>query len=213
MSDNTDELIGDEDASRALVVQATERAIAESLAIVPESLAEGAAPGPRDAPVSFVGEADSGIPAAPADDATPGFHQDNAPMTARFDAIPAFTSTLETMMTTTEDFMAFSQANIEALVKSSQIWAAGVQDLGKHMAASAQAQLDQTMSTWKALASVKSVKEALDVQTGLARSTIESAVSETSKLTDASVKLSEQAFAPITARLSVTAEKFGRIAA
>ncbi len=115
-------------------------------------------------------------------------------------------------MTTAEDFMAFGQANIDAFVKSGQVWAAGVQDLGKHMAVSAQAQLDQTMSTWKAMAGVKSVKEVLDMQTGLARAAVEAVVSETGKLTDASMKLSEQAFAPITARLSIAAEKFGRAA-
>lgn len=116
-------------------------------------------------------------------------------------------------MTTAEDLMAFSQANIDAFMKSGQIWAAGVQDLGKHIASSAQAQLDHTMSTWKAMAGVKSVKEALEMQAGLARATFETAVSGTGKLTDASMKLSEEAIAPITARLSVAAEKFGRAAA
>ena len=115
-------------------------------------------------------------------------------------------------MTTAEDLMAFGQANIEAFMKSGQIWAAGFQDLGQHMATSAQAQLDQTMATWRAMAGVKSVKEALEMQTGLARATVEAAVSGTGKLTDASMKLSEQAFAPITARMSVAAEKFGRAA-
>ena len=115
-------------------------------------------------------------------------------------------------MTTAEDLMAFSQANIDAFMRSGQIWAAGVQDLGKHMASSAQAQLDQAMSTWKAMAGVKSVKEAVDMQAGLARATFEAAVNGTGKLTDVSLKLSEEAFAPITARLSVAAERFGRAA-
>ena len=47
--------------------------------------------------------------------------------------------------------MAFSQGNVEAMVKSGQIWAAGVQDIGKQIAANAQASFDETMSTFKAL--------------------------------------------------------------
>ena len=128
-------------------------------------------------------------------------------------AIKPFASTMETVMTTAEDFMAFGQGNLEAFMKSGQIWAAGIQDLGKHVAATAQTQLDQTMTTWKAMAGLKSVKDAMEMQTGMARAAVETAVSETGKLTDASMKLSEQAIAPITARVSLAVEKFSRVPA
>ena len=117
---------------------------------------------------------------------------------------------MDKAMKTAEEMVSFGQGNLEALVKCSQIWAAGVQDLSKQFAASAQAQVDQTMATWKALAGVKSLKEAMDLQTTLARSSMEKAVAETSKLTDASMKLAEQTFAPLTARMSLAAERFGR---
>jgi hypothetical protein len=42
-------------------------------------------------------------------------------------------------MKTAEEFVVFGQGNVEALVKSGQIWAAGVQDLTKQVAATAQA--------------------------------------------------------------------------
>ncbi len=119
-------------------------------------------------------------------------------------------ASMDKAIKTAEEFVSFSQGNLEALVKSSQIWAAGVQDLGKQLAASAQAQVDQTMATWKALASVKSLKEAMELQSSLARSSVEKAVAETGKLTDASMKLAEQTFAPLTARMSLAAERFGR---
>jgi len=113
-------------------------------------------------------------------------------------------------MKTAEDLVTFSQGNLEAYVKAGQIWAAGVQDLGKQVAATAQAQLDQTVATFKALAGVKSFKEAVDLQSTLARSTVEKAVADTGKLTDASLKLAEQTLAPITARVTLAVEKFGR---
>jgi phasin family protein len=119
---------------------------------------------------------------------------------------------MSSMVKTVEDIFAFGQGNVEAFVKSSQIWAAGVQDLSKAVAATAQAQLDHTFATVKALAAIKSVKEVVDLQTNLARSSVEKAVAETGKLTDASVKLAEQAWAPITERMTLAVEKFGRAA-
>ncbi len=119
---------------------------------------------------------------------------------------------MEKAMKTAEEFATFGQGNFEAVVKSGQIWAAGVQDLGKSFAATAQAQMDAAVSTMKALATVKSVKEAFELQSALARSSVESMMAETGKLTDASMKLAEQAFAPITARVTLAAEKFGRAA-
>jgi phasin family protein len=57
---------------------------------------------------------------------------------------------------------------------------------------------------------VKSVKEAVDLQSSFAKTSIEKAVSETSKITDATVKLAEEAIAPLTARMSLAVEKFGK---
>jgi len=119
---------------------------------------------------------------------------------------------VEKAMRTAEEFMSFGQGNVEAVMRSGRIWSEGVQDLGKSFAASAQAQFDQAMSTFKALAGVKSLKEAMDLQANLARSSVETAVNETSRLTDASMKLAEQAFAPITQRVTLAVEKFGRAA-
>src|SRR5215467_2730990 len=115
---------------------------------------------------------------------------------------------MEKAMKTAEEFVAFSQGNVEALIKSGQIWTAGVQDIGKQIAANAQASFDETMSMFRALSSAKSLKDAFDLQASLARGTMEKAMAESGKLTDASVKLTEQVMAPITARFSLAMEKF-----
>lgn len=119
---------------------------------------------------------------------------------------------MDKAMKTAEELVSFGQGNVEAFIKSGQVWTAGVQDLSKSIAATAQAQLEQTMATWKALAGVKSLKEAMDLQASLARSSVETAMAESGKLTDASMKLAEQTFAPITARVTLAVEKFGRAA-
>ena len=112
-------------------------------------------------------------------------------------------------MKTTEELVAFGQGNFEAFVKAGQIFASGLQGLSKHIAASTQASVEETVATAKALSGVKSVKEAVDLQSGYARSMMEKAVAETSKITDASLKLTEQTIAPITARVTLAVEKFG----
>lgn len=119
---------------------------------------------------------------------------------------------VEKAMKTAEEFVAFSQGNVEALIRSGQIWATGVQDLSKHIAAAAQASVEESLSTFKAMTSVKSLKEVFDLQAAFARSAMEKSVAESSKLTDASFKLTEQALAPITARVTVAVEKFSKAA-
>jgi len=134
-------------------------------------------------------------------------------------AVAGFTETqakvkqgMEKAMKTAEELVAFGQGNVEAMVKSGQVWAAGVQDISKQMVATAQASFEESMSTFKALSSVKSFKDAFELQAGFARATMEKTLAESGKLTDASLKLTEQALAPITARVSLAVEKFAKSA-
>jgi phasin family protein len=117
---------------------------------------------------------------------------------------------MEKAMKTAEEMMVFSQGNMEALMKASQIYATGFQNISKHFAASSKNSLEETVAFTKSLMGVKSVKEAVDLQTGFAKSSIEKAVSETNQLADASVKLVEQVMAPISARVSLAVETFGK---
>ncbi|HET7879678.1 MAG TPA: phasin family protein [Acetobacteraceae bacterium] len=119
---------------------------------------------------------------------------------------------MEKAMKTAEEMVSFGQGNLEAMVKSGQIWAAGMQDISKQLAASAQASFDETVSTFKAISSVRSLKDAFDLQANLARSTLEKTLAESGKLTDASMKLTEQTLAPLTARFSLAIEKFSKAA-
>ena len=109
---------------------------------------------------------------------------------------------------TAEQFAKFHQGNLEALMKASQIFTAGLQDITKHMAANAQANMEESVSTLRALSTVKSVKEAMELQTNFAKSSLEKAMSEGSKLTETGLKLAEQAYAPLTARVNAAVESF-----
>jgi phasin family protein len=66
------------------------------------------------------------------------------------------------------------------------------------------------MGVLETLGTAKSLKEAIDRQSGFARTALEKAMSESGRLRQASLKLTEQALAPLTARVNVAVETFGK---
>lgn len=113
-------------------------------------------------------------------------------------------------MQTAEQFVAFGQGNVEALVQSSQAFATGLQDLTKLMAAGAQATIDDAMGTFRAMTGVRSLKDAADLQASFARSAVEKALTQSGQVAETSFKVAEQAFAPISSRLSLAVQSFGK---
>jgi hypothetical protein len=109
---------------------------------------------------------------------------------------------------TTEKITSFAQGNVEAMIQSGQVWAAGWQAISKTMATTAQVHLDQTMSIWKAMMTAKSVSEATNLRSSLAPAPFETAFTETGKLADASIKLIVETMAPITERITLAADAF-----
>lgn len=122
------------------------------------------------------------------------------------------TANLQKTMKTAEEMLAFGQGNFEAFTSSGQIWAAGVQELGKTVAAQVQAQVEESVAAAKSFAGAKSVQELLDLQAAFARSALAKAAAETSRLSEASQKLATDALSPITARVALAAETFSRAA-
>lgn len=115
-------------------------------------------------------------------------------------------------MKSSEELMTFGQGNLEAAMKSAQIFANGLQDLSQQIASATQSSFEDSIATMKAISGVKSFREAVDLQTDFTRTMMERAVAETGRLTDASLKLTEQAVAPISARVSLAVEKFSNAA-
>ena len=98
--------------------------------------------------------------------------------------------------------------NVDAIMASSRIWTSGYQAISQTIAASAQAQLERNLTTWKAMTGVKSIKEAMDLQAHLTRTLLETILAETGKLAEASMSLAKQTMVPMTTRMTVAAEQF-----
>jgi phasin family protein len=110
------------------------------------------------------------------------------------------------------DFTAFGTANLEAVNAAGKIWAAGVTDLTNQAANSAKSSFEHSVATFKALTSVKSVNEAITIQGSYGKAAFANAVAASKSLADASIKLTEQAMAPLTARLAVAVDSLSKAA-
>jgi len=69
------------------------------------------------------------------------------------------------------------------------------------------------LGVFKTLGSVKSLREAIELQSGFARTALEKAMTDSSRLTQASLKLTEQALAPLADRVRLASDSFGKLAA
>lgn len=106
----------------------------------------------------------------------------------------------------------FSKANVEAVVESGKIFFAGAQELARTDIENGKSALETVTADVKKMATVKSPTEFMQLQGELARRNFDAAVSFGSQRTEALVKLYNDAFAPISNRVSVAAEKIKKAA-
>jgi len=106
-----------------------------------------------------------------------------------------------------------AKGNVEAVVESTKLFAAGVQDLGKSYADEAKSAYEIATADLKEMAAIKSPTELFQLQGKILRRNFENLIAATSKSTDAALKLANEAMAPISGRVNVATEKLSKIAA
>ena len=106
----------------------------------------------------------------------------------------------------------FSKHNVEAIVESGKILAAGMQDLAKTYVEEGKAAVSTLTSDAKEIAAVKSPTEFIQLQSQIASRNFDATVANVSKTTEAWVKLANEAFAPISSRVSVAMDKVRKAA-
>ncbi len=118
--------------------------------------------------------------------------------------------TADGMFKAAEEAAAFGRGNVEAVAKSAQVYVSGVQDLSRQAAAMVQGLTDHALEGAKALSGARSLKEAAGIQANLVRAAFERTISDTTKLQETALKVAEQSFAPLSARLTLAVEKMSR---
>ena len=115
-----------------------------------------------------------------------------------------------TMFKGFDDVAAFGKDNMEAVVTAGNIATKGWQDLGAAWFAFAKGAVDTNVAVMQAMMTVKSPQELVNIQSSYAKSTFDSFVAEGSKLSEMGVKVTNDAMAPINARVNATVEKFSK---
>ena len=101
----------------------------------------------------------------------------------------------------------FHKGNLEALVETGKLLASGMQDLGRTYMEDARTAADTVTEDVKKMAAIKSPTELFQLQGEIARRNFDAVVAQTSKNTEAMMKLFTDAFAPLSNRASVAVEK------
>lgn len=101
----------------------------------------------------------------------------------------------------------FTKGNVEALVESGKVLAAGLQDLSKVYVEDAKTGFETITADVKELAAVKSPADFFKLQGEILRRNFDAAMATGSKRSEALVKLANDAFAPVQSRVSVAIEK------
>ena len=106
----------------------------------------------------------------------------------------------------------FAKGNVEAVVESGKIFVEGAKALGADMVAESKSAFETMTADVKEMAAMKSPTDFFKFQSELLRRNFDAAVATGSKNTEAMFKLTNEAFAPISTRVSMAVEKVSKAA-
>ena len=106
----------------------------------------------------------------------------------------------------------FNKANLDAVVESGKILLAGTQELVKADVETGKGLVEIVTADAKKLAGIKSATDLFELQGEITRRNFDAAMAFGSQRTEALVKLYNDAFAPISNRVSVATERFSKAA-
>lgn len=106
-----------------------------------------------------------------------------------------------------EELTELTRGNVEALVTSSKAAARGVEALGQEAAEYGRKSFEEASAAFRSFAEVKSPTDLFRLQSEFAKSQFDSIVAESSKVSEAVLKLAGEVFEPLSSRYSVAAER------
>ena len=100
------------------------------------------------------------------------------------------------------ELSSLAKGNVDAVVASGNIVAKGAEEVGQQVAAFTQASLQKQAEAGKALLGLTSFQDLMAFQSAFVKSSFENFVSEATRLQELSVKVTNEALAPINARVN-----------
>jgi phasin family protein len=112
-----------------------------------------------------------------------------------------------------EELTELGRGNVEALVASSKVAARGLETIGQEVAEYSRKSFEDASATLRGFADVKSPADFFRLQSEFVRSQFDSAVSESSKLSETLIKLAGDVAEPLSNRATVAAERVRTVVA
>jgi phasin family protein len=110
------------------------------------------------------------------------------------------------------DYNEFAKGNVEAVVESGKILAAGLQGMGSTIVSEGKSAFEAMTADAKELAAAKTPADFFKMQSDLFRKNFDTAVAYGSKNSEAMMKLANEIVAPISGRVSLAVEKIRQAA-
>ncbi len=120
----------------------------------------------------------------------------------------AFKTTVDRSIAAFDGFASNSKLNLEAIADSAAAAAEGAQALSAQAATYTKQALENHVAVAKKLAAAKSMQEALDIQTGYAKTAMEGYLPEMTRWSDAFTASFQRSVKPINERFAAAAEQF-----
>jgi phasin family protein len=106
----------------------------------------------------------------------------------------------------------FTKGNVEAVVESGKILGTGVQSIARKELEAAKGAFETVTADLKAMAAVKNPTDLFKLQGEIARRNFDAMVARASQNAEISMKLANEAFAPLSSRMSLVAERISKAA-
>jgi len=100
-----------------------------------------------------------------------------------------------------DEVAGFNKGNVEAVMLSGSIVARGVEEIGKAWLDLGQHSLQRSVAIAQALVGARTVQELIELQSNLARATLDRLLAEGVRISELSAKVANEAVAPLQARV------------
>ncbi len=114
---------------------------------------------------------------------------------------------IEHGMKQVDEFAGMARGNVEAMLASSRAAAQGIEAIAREVADFSRKSFEETTAAARAMTTVKTPNELMQLQNDFAKTQFDAAVAEMSKLSETMVKLMGEVFEPMQARVAVATDK------
>ena len=112
-----------------------------------------------------------------------------------------------------DEASALNKDSVDAVVKAGEVLTKGAETFGKAYYEIAQASAEASVEATKALMGAKTAKEFVEIQAEFARTSLDNFLSESTRLSEVSVKVANEAFEPLQKQLNTSFEKAFKVPA